>query len=103
MKHSIEYILVNAFPGRQWKIIDNDYSTLEFFDDGPIITMDQIIEADVTLPDLSYQADRYHAYEQVQDWLDKLWHDIDNGTLDKSGKFYTSRLTIKQQFPKPQP
>ena len=33
--------------------------------------------------------------------LDKLWHDIDEGKLDKTGSFYTTIKTIKDKYPKP--
>lgn len=35
-----------------------------------------------------------------EDWLDLLWHDIDNNKLNKNGNFYINRLTIKNQIPK---
>jgi hypothetical protein len=40
-------------------------------------------------------------YEAIAEQLDKLWHDIDNGTLDKTGSFYTSIKTIKDKWSKP--
>ena len=32
--------------------------------------------------------------------LDKLYHDMENGTLDTSGEFFTSRKAIKEANPK---
>jgi len=39
-------------------------------------------------------------YEKIGEQLDKLWHDIDNGTLDKTGSFYTAIKTVKDRWSK---
>ena len=48
-----------------------------------------------------YKRDRASAYPEIKEQLDKLWHDIDNGTLTKSGDFYTAINTVKTNNPKP--
>tara|TARA_R110000765_G_scaffold298513_2_gene393591 strand:+ start:649 stop:996 length:348 start_codon:yes stop_codon:yes gene_type:complete len=40
-------------------------------------------------------------YEIIGEQLDKLWHDIDEGKLDKNGSFYTYIKTIKDRWSKP--
>jgi len=40
-------------------------------------------------------------YDEIGEQLDKLWHDIDKGKLDKTGSFYTSIKTIKDKWSKP--
>jgi len=40
------------------------------------------------------------AYGKITEQLDKLWHDIDAGTLDKTGAFYKHIETVKNQYPK---
>ena len=44
--------------------------------------------------------DRVKEYSSVLDQLDQLWHDIDEGKLDKTGSFYTTVKTIKDKYPK---
>ena len=39
-------------------------------------------------------------YDLIGEQLDKLWHDIDEGKLDKTGSFYTSIKTIKDRWSK---
>ena len=39
-------------------------------------------------------------YAEIGEQLDKLWHDIDNGTLDKTGSFYTAIKTVKDKWSK---
>ena len=44
---------------------------------------------------------RQEGYAQIGEQLDKLWHDIDEGKLDKTGSFYTSIKTVKDRWSKP--
>ena len=39
-------------------------------------------------------------YLSIQDQLDQLWHDIDDGKLDKTGSWYLGVKTVKERFPK---
>lgn len=48
----------------------------------------------------TYQINRAKEYSHIFDQLDKLWHDIDDGKLDKTGSFYTAIKTIKDKYPK---
>jgi len=49
---------------------------------------------------LKYQQPRKLAYPSIEEQLDKLFHDIDNGTLNKNGEFYSVIKTIKDNNPK---
>ena len=46
-----------------------------------------------------YQRDR--VYPQLGEQFDKLWHDINNGTLDNTGAFFTALKEVKDNHPKP--
>ena len=46
-----------------------------------------------------YQRDR--VYPQLEEQFDKLWHDINNGTLDNTGEFFTALKEVKDNNPKP--
>ena len=48
-----------------------------------------------------YKRDRAASYPEIGEQLDKLFHDIDNGTLTTSGDFYTAINTVKTANPKP--
>jgi len=48
-----------------------------------------------------YQRNRAEKYPSIQDQLDKLFHDINNGTLDNTGKFFTAINIVKTNNPKP--
>jgi|5B_taG_2_1085324.scaffolds.fasta_scaffold29311_2 hypothetical protein len=43
---------------------------------------------------------RMGMYPKISEQLDALWHDIDNGTLDKNGEFYNMLKTVKDSYPK---
>ena len=40
-------------------------------------------------------------YPQLVEQFDKLWHDINNGTLDNTGEFFTALKEVKDNNPKP--
>ena len=46
-----------------------------------------------------YQRDR--VYPQLGEQFDKLWHDINNSTLDETGEFFTALKQVKDDNPKP--
>lgn len=48
-----------------------------------------------------YARDRQASYPYIGDQLDKLYHDIENGTLDNSGEFFTAIQAVKTAIPKP--
>ena len=39
-------------------------------------------------------------YPDLREQLDKLFHDIDEGKLDKTGTFYTAIKAVKDKYPK---
>jgi len=42
-----------------------------------------------------------HGYKLIADQLDQLWHDIDDGKLDKTGSWYTAIKAVKDKYTKP--
>lgn len=48
----------------------------------------------------SYKSNRRDEYPTLAEQLDKLYHDISNGTLDNTGDFYTALKTVKDKYPK---
>lgn len=53
------------------------------------------IEADIT-----YSEQRAAAYPKLEEQLDKLYHDISNGTVDQTGEFFTALQSVKNTYPK---
>ena len=48
-----------------------------------------------------YKVARQSAYPALGEQFDKLWHDINNGTLDNTGVFFTALKEVKDNNPKP--
>ena len=48
-----------------------------------------------------YKYARKESYPDIAEQLDKLYHDINNGTLDETGEFFTALKTVKDDNPKP--
>ena len=47
-----------------------------------------------------YQLTRAEEYPEMWDQLDALFHDIDEGKLDKTGSFYALLKEVKDTYPK---
>lgn len=61
----------------------------------------KMTELDQAYIDEKYQRDRYYAYPQLREQLDKLYHDIDAGKLDKTGEWFKAVKKVKDDNPKP--
>ena len=48
-----------------------------------------------------WERNRQADYPKLAEQFDKLWHDINSGTLDNTGAFYTALKTVKDDNPKP--
>lgn len=75
--------------------------------DNEVVKGDKIVFTDEELKDIEklnkrhkYQQPRMKSYPSVSEQLDKLYHDIENGTLNKDGNFYKSIKEIKDTYPK---
>ena len=91
-------------PNAQFVISGNDI--LEWHSDDITQPTDAEITAEQERLQAEYDAkqyarDRAVAYPALAEQFDKLWHDINNGTLDDTGAFYTALKTVKDDNPKP--
>lgn len=50
--------------------------------------------------DPEYREARGVSYPSIANQLDSLFHDIDNGTLNNTGEFYTAIQAVKNTYPK---
>ena len=51
---------------------------------------------------ITYDKKRLNSYPDWREQIDKLWHDIDNGTLTNksSGTLYLALKAVKDKYPK---
>tara|TARA_R110002153_G_scaffold249723_2_gene406198 strand:+ start:823 stop:1173 length:351 start_codon:yes stop_codon:yes gene_type:complete len=75
----------------------------------PRDTLDYVVDEDYgaviqyvtgSAPEPDTDESRSLHYPKIAEQLDKLFHDIDNGTLDDSGEFYTALKAVKDAYPK---
>ena len=75
------------------------YSNLKLLDD--TATMPTEEEVNAKIAELEWEHNRISDYPQLAEQFDKLWHDINNGTLDETGEFFTALKQVKDDNPKP--
>ena len=78
------------------------YSNLKLNDETAVMPTEEEVNAkiaEITVPE--YKIARQREYPVIAEQFDKLWHDINNGTLDNTGAFYTALKTVKDDNPKP--
>ena len=84
-----------------WKNLQDGevYSNLKLNDETAVMPTEEEVNAKIT--ELQWEQNRQNAYPTLAEQFDKLWHDIDNGTLDDTGEFFTALKTVKDDNPKP--
>ena len=98
--------IISLQPNAGFTIIDQNIDTLVWTKDDVTQPSNEDILAEQTrlqaeYDNNQYQRDRAIAYPTLGEQFDKLWHDINNGTLDNTGAFYTALKTVKDDNPKP--
>lgn len=61
---------------------------------------EMLVEYDKKYYQLERQFDFLDSFGNIAEELDSLWHDIDEGKLDKTGSFYSRVKKIKDDHPK---
>ena len=56
---------------------------------------------DVYEETIAYKEKRQKAHASIGDQLDMLWHDINEGKLDKTGAWFLAAKEVKDNNPKP--
>ena len=79
-------------------------------EDGEVLSNVKVVKDGATIPtqeefdskkeELQVQQNWQFSYPALGEQFDKLWHDINNGTLDNTGAFYTALKTVKDDNPK---
>jgi hypothetical protein len=75
------------------------YSNLKLNDETAVMPTEE--EVNAKIEELQWLENRKSGYPPLGEQFDKLWHDINNGTLDNTGAFYTALKTVKDDNPKP--
>ena len=97
--------IYKAYPN----VVTIDDDTGAYDESGSIVNLDlsNIAAARVELDKLNYQHQRVlgigtpAGYPDWREQMDMLYHDIKNGTLNTSGKWYVGITSVKTNIPKP--
>ena len=74
------------------------YSNIKLNDETAVMPTEE--EVNQKIAELQWIRNRQNNYPQLGEQFDKLFHDINNGTLDKTGEFFTALKNVKDTYPK---
>ena len=118
MSHYYSDALRSLVPNAKLSIMNEDYDTLNWDESNTDKKPTKAeLDSEIKRFDAEYLTTRYQrqrtndvserasgiqtSYPKIEEQLDKLWHDIDQGKLDKNGEFYKYIKNVKDTFPKP--
>ena len=118
MSHHYSDALRSLVPNAKLSIMNEDYDTLNWDESNTDKKPTKAeLDSEIKRLDAEYLTTRYQrqrtndvserasgiqtSYPKIEEQLDKLWHDIDQGKLDKNGEFYKYIKNVKDTFPKP--
>ena len=101
LQDALTHFNIGLSPWYGWINLEDGevYSNLKLINDDA--TMPTEAEVNAKIAELQWEQNRQAAYPALGEQFDKLWHDINNGTLDNTGAFYTALKTVKDDNPKP--
>ena len=119
MGYQVSDAMRSLVPNAKLHIINEDYDTMQWDENNTDTKPTKAeVEAEIARLDAEYLSKRYQrqrtndisermsgiqtSYPRIEEQLDKLWHDIDEGKLDKNGEFYKNIKNVKDTFPKNQ-
>ena len=73
----------------------------EFTDSEYDQAIEDLAQSKLDDQDNGYKRSRLESYGSWTEQLDSLWHDIDQGKLDKTGSWYKAVKKVKDDNPKP--
>jgi len=101
----IEKAILKINPNASFSVNADDINQITWHNGtAPIAEADiqaKIVELQAEYEANQYQRDRASEYPALAEQFDKLWHDINNGTLDNTGEFFTAINAVKTNNPKP--
>ena len=118
MSHYYSDALRSLVPNAKLSIMNEDYDTLNWDESNTDKKPTKAeLDSEIKRLDAEYLTTRYQrqrtndvserasgiqtSYPKIEEQLDKLWHDIDQGKLDKNGEFYKYIKNFKDTFQKP--
>jgi len=88
--------ILSLQPNAKFTMVGDEITSWESDD----ITQPTEEEVNAKIAELNILDTRKIAYGNITDQLDKLWHDINDGKLDKTGSWYLAIKQVKDDNPK---
>ena len=101
LQDALAYFNTDKHQWYGWKNLEDGqvYSNLKLNDETAVMPTEEEVNQKIT--ELQWEQNRRNAYPPLGEQFDKLWHDINNGTLDNTGVFFTALKEVKDNNPKP--
>tara|TARA_R110002072_G_scaffold264985_1_gene423923 strand:- start:68 stop:379 length:312 start_codon:yes stop_codon:yes gene_type:complete len=91
-------------PNAEFKIIDENFNTIEWLNGTTSISKSDIeakqAELQAAYDAKEYQRDRATAYAEIKEQLDLLYHDMVADKGDKTGEWFKAIKAVKDENPK---
>tara|TARA_R110002074_G_scaffold258379_1_gene430943 strand:- start:68 stop:379 length:312 start_codon:yes stop_codon:yes gene_type:complete len=91
-------------PNAEFKIIDENFNTIEWLNGTTSISKSDIeakqAELQAAYDAKQYQRDRATAYAEIKEQLDLLYHDMVADKGDKTGEWFKAIKAVKDENPK---
>ena len=100
LKKALRHFNTDVHQWYGWKNLEDGevYSNIKVLDDNAVLPSEE--EINQKIAELEWKANRQNNYPQLSEQFDKLWHDLNNETLDKTGEFFTAIKNVKDTYPK---
>ena len=97
---ALKYFNTDKHQWYGWENLEDGevYSNLVLLDDSAVMPTEEEVNAKIA--ELQWEQNRRDNYPQLAEQFDKLWHDLNNETLDKTGEFFTALKNVKDTYPK---
>lgn len=101
------HVLNSDYPELNWELEgDYEYEKIQWhLSEGQTPPSKEELESKLATLQADYDSKQYQRdrkYPELGQQFDNLWHDINEGTLDKTGGFYTAIKAVKDAHPKPE-
>ena len=102
----VDTAINTLYPDVRWEFTGNEFTIWDDPEGREPPTGDEII-AEVKREEgiykyYEYERTRMGKYPDLDHQLDMLFHDIEEGRLDKTGSFYRAIKAVKEKYPKPE-
>lgn len=105
LKHHLDMIITECFPGRQLSLCDGDFETIIYHDDGPRLTWEEILQkdAELSLSDWKREREKEYKAQGINEIakINALWSHFVEGDQAPQIKLEEKIKEINDKYPAP--